>query len=55
MENLGTDELTQLVNFYRQRAADLELQVLQLQMKLNKALTDAAEHDHKTAPDKNKK
>lgn len=37
MEDLSSEELVQLVNFYRQRAADLEFQVLQLQLKLNKA------------------
>jgi hypothetical protein len=36
MEDLSSEELIQLVNFYRQRAADLEFQVLQLQLKLNK-------------------
>lgn len=37
MEDLSSEELVQLVNFYRQRAADLEFQVLQLQLKLKKA------------------
>ena len=36
MEDLSSEELIQLVNFYRQRAADLEFQVLQLQLKLSK-------------------
>lgn len=36
MEELGNDELKQLVNFYRQKSSDLELQLLQNQMKFNK-------------------
>lgn len=40
MENLSSEELIQLVNFYRQRAADLELQVLQLQLKIGKHEAD---------------
>ena len=40
MEELSSEELMQLVNFYRQRAADLELQILQLQIKLGKKDSD---------------
>lgn len=40
MEDLTSEELLQLVNFYRQRSADLELQVLQLQIKLSKKDSD---------------
>lgn len=36
MEDLGIDEVKQLVNFYRQKASDLEFQLLQTQLKLNK-------------------
>lgn len=36
MNELSNEELTQLVNFYRQRASELELQVLQMQLKLGK-------------------
>jgi hypothetical protein len=36
MEDLNVEEIKQLVNFYRQKSSDLELQVLQLQLKLNK-------------------
>lgn len=36
MENLGKDDLIQLLNFYRQKASDLEFQVLQLQININK-------------------
>ena len=38
MEEMGSDELKQLVNFYRQKASDLELQLLQNQIKFNKLL-----------------
>lgn len=40
MDNIDLDEAKQLINFYRQRSADLEFQVLQLQMKLNKAISE---------------
>ena len=43
MENLDKDELHQLVTFYRQRCYDLELQSLQLQIKLNKAISQVKE------------
>jgi hypothetical protein len=36
MEDLGIEEVKQLVNFYRQKASDLEFQLLQSQLKLNK-------------------
>jgi hypothetical protein len=36
MEDLGRDELIQLITFYKQRASDLEFTVLQTQLKLNK-------------------
>jgi hypothetical protein len=36
MEDLGIDEVKQLVNFYRQKASDLEFQLLQAQLKMNK-------------------
>lgn len=36
MEDLGIEEVKQLVNFYKQKSSDLEFQVLQLQLKLNK-------------------
>ena len=39
MEDLGVEELKQLINFYRQRSSDLEFNVLQLQMKLNKIIS----------------
>lgn len=38
MEDLNIDELKQLVNFYKQRSADFEFQVLQLQLKLNRLI-----------------
>lgn len=55
MDNLTMDELKQLVNFYRQRSADLELQVLQLQMKLNKSSVEETVQATKTVADKTKK
>jgi hypothetical protein len=33
VEDLNIDEVKQLVNFYRQKASDLELQILQIQLK----------------------
>lgn len=42
MEDLGIDEVKQLVNFYKQKASDLEFQVLQLQLKLNKLIINQA-------------
>lgn len=38
MEDLGIEEVKQLVNFYRQKASDLEFQLLQSQLKLNKLI-----------------
>ncbi len=42
MEDLGIDEVKQLVNFYKQKSSDLEFQVLQLQLKLNKLVLNQA-------------
>lgn len=36
MKDLETDQLIQLINFYRQKSSDLELEALILQVKLNK-------------------
>ena len=38
MEDLGREELIQLITFYKQRASDLEFTVLQTQLKLNKTI-----------------
>jgi hypothetical protein len=38
MEDLTIDELKQLVTFYKQKAADMELNLLQAQLKLNRVL-----------------
>jgi len=38
MEELGTEELKQLINFYRQKASDTEFQLLQTQLKFNKLM-----------------
>ena len=43
MEDLGIDEVKQLVNFYRQKASDLEFQLLQSQLKVNKLLLQKIE------------
>lgn len=40
MENLNSEELKQLVSFYRQKSSDLEFQVLQLQIKNNKLVLE---------------
>ena len=36
MEDLNNEELFQLITFYKQRASDLELDFLKLQLKYNK-------------------
>ncbi len=36
MEDLGREELKQLINFYRQKSSDLEFNLLQAQIKLNR-------------------
>lgn len=38
MEDLGIEELKQLVNFYRQKASDSEFQLLQSQLRFNKLM-----------------
>ena len=37
MENLNKDEVIQLLNYYKSRSADLEFQLLQAQIILNRA------------------
>lgn len=39
MEELGVEELKQLINFYKQRSSDLEFSLLQSQIKLNKIIS----------------
>jgi hypothetical protein len=39
MEDLTIDEVQQLVTFYKQKAADMELNLLQAQLKLNRVLS----------------
>lgn len=48
------EDFNQLVNFYRQRAADLELQLLQSQIKLNKLIMAQPEPDPATKITKTK-
>ncbi len=36
MEDLSLDEVKQLLNFYKQKSSELEFQVLQMQIKINK-------------------
>jgi len=43
VEDMQIEDVNQLVNFYRQRAADLELQLLQSQIKLNKLIMSQPE------------
>ena len=45
MEDLSIEEIKQLVIFYKQKSADLEFNLLQLQIKLNRitALQDPVE------------
>jgi hypothetical protein len=42
MEDLGVEELKQLVNFYRQKSSDNEFQLLQIQLKFNKLMIQQA-------------
>jgi hypothetical protein len=39
MGELSQDDLKQLLVFYKQKSADLEFELLQMQLKLNKANT----------------
>jgi hypothetical protein len=39
MEDLTIEEIQQLVTFYKQKAADMELNFLQAQLKLNRVLS----------------
>ena len=39
MEDLTIEEVQQLVTFYKQKAADVELNLLQAQLKLNRVLS----------------
>lgn len=50
MDNLGIDELKQLLNYYKQRSADLEFALLQLQIKISSSEKASAEK-----PDKKQK
>lgn len=43
MEELGVEELKQLINFYRQKASDTEFQLLQVQLKLGKLMAQKSE------------
>jgi hypothetical protein len=57
VEDLGIEDLKQLVNFYKQKASDLEFQLLQTQLKLNtvilnKKITEVSEQPK---PDKKSK
>ena len=54
MEELGVEELKQLVNFYRQKASDNEFQLLQTQIKLHKLIIQQAEPVPATKITKNK-
>lgn len=43
MDNLTREELIQLINFYRQKSSDLELQLLQSQINFNKIVSQKSE------------
>jgi hypothetical protein len=54
MDNFEKEDLLQLINFYKNRAADLEFQVLQAQLKINRLETEepiAATKITKTKPE----
>ena len=48
MEDLKTDDVLQIANFYRQKASELELQVLQLQLQINKLMAEKQESNPTT-------
>lgn len=54
VEELGVEELKQLVNFYRQKASDNEFQLLQAQLKFNKLMLKQSEPIPATKITKNK-
>ena len=57
MEDLSIEELKQLVTFYKQRLSDVELSMLQTQLKLNKLMSESVSKDvvtEKNATEKNK-
>lgn len=54
MEELGIEELKQLVNFYRQKASDNEFQLLQSQLKFNKLIMQQSAPVPATKVTKNK-
>jgi len=39
MNDLGIEELKQIINFYKQKSSDLEFTLLQTQLKLNKIIS----------------
>ena len=36
MENIGIEDLQQMLNYYIKKSSDLEIQLLQMQLKFNK-------------------
>ena len=42
MEDIEVEELKQLLTFYRQKSSDLEFQLLQSQLKINKLIINQA-------------
>jgi hypothetical protein len=48
MEDLNNEEIKQLLNFYRQKSSDLEFQVLQSQIKINKLVANQIETEAAT-------
>ena len=59
MNDFTLDDAAMLINYYRQKVSDLEYQVLQLQLQLNKAVhthgstdSDSAKQDSKASKTK---
>ena len=48
MEDLNNEEIKQLLNFYRQKSSELEFQVLQSQIKINKLVANQIEPEPAT-------
>lgn len=54
MENLNKDEVMQLLNYYKGRSVDLEFQLLQAQIKLNRVNVEEPVPAKKTIVEKAK-
>ena len=49
MNDLGIEELKQMINFYKQKSSDLEFTLLQTKIKLNKIISLQSNEESITA------